>query len=379
MKKFLLLNAISCLLTTAQVNADWYEATGQAAISGGNINQARQMAVDDAVKRAALVAGASVDSRQQVINGVLQPEQLGISSNGEIKQLQLLAESQSDGMMTVTIRVEIEPEITTCQGSTYKKPLLLTEVALKARQDAIYGQLFNLGKDATSQLEHHLRDYSPTALVSRFEQSVSLPQLVYPDTDRLFHQGNQYILLASINDLSLGQTTSRFWQAEQKQRFFAIDITLFDLFEQHIVYQQEYRTSANWLYENDNHPLSHSMQFWQQPYGQKIDQLLHAVADEIQLQLQCKPLLSSINQVSNNQVRLALGKMHGIQPGDEVTLFQLQRSVGSGAVKRVIREPVSLTISDVTEQHAWASANDASLLRHIQQGDIVSVRKKTSY
>ncbi|MDP5190687.1 flagellar assembly protein T N-terminal domain-containing protein, partial [Rheinheimera baltica] len=106
MNKFLILNAVSCLLFSVAANADWYEATGQALIKQGDMAQARQMAVDDAVKRAALVAGANINSRQQVINGVLQPEHLGISSNSEIKQLHLMSESQSADMLTVTIRVD---------------------------------------------------------------------------------------------------------------------------------------------------------------------------------------------------------------------------------------------------------------------------------
>lgn len=379
MNKFLILNAVSCLLFSVAANADWYEATGQALIKQGDMAQARQMAVDDAVKRAALVAGANINSRQQVINGVLQPEHLGISSNSEIKQLHLMSESQSADMLTVTIRVDIEPEVTQCQGSAYRKPVLLSQIQLQARQDAIYGQLFELGTDATTQLERHLRDYSPTALVSTMQQSVTPEQLVYPDTDRLFSRGNQYMLMATINDLSLGETTSSFWQAEEKQRFFALNVSLYDLFEQAMVYQQEYRTSANWIYNNKSAPLTHSMAFWQLPYGQKIDQLLKAVAEEVQLQLQCKPLLSSIKQVENNQIRLELGKMHGIQAGDELVLFQLQRHPISAGVKRVLQDPVILTVTDLTDKHTWATTNNAKLIQHIQQGDVVSVRKKTSY
>jgi hypothetical protein len=379
MKNFVIVSLLACATAGVNVDASWYEATGQAVIVQDNMAQARQYAIDDAVKRAALAAGASISSSQTVINGVLQPEQLGVTSRGEIKQLQLISESQTGNMLTVTVQVDIEPNIEGCQGNTFRKPVLLSQIQLRARQDAIYGQLFNLGADATVQLEHHLRDYSPAALVSPMQHSVNPQQLVYPDTDRLFNSGQQYILLAQINDLSLGQTTNRFWQAEQKERFFALDVSLYDLFEQHLVYRQEYRTSADWLYNNSDTPKSHSQAFWQLPYGRKIDRLLQAVAEDVQQKLQCQPLLSSIRQIKNNQVMLALGKVHGLNTGDELQLLQLQRQPNSPDVKRLVENAVSLTVTDISEQHAWATSKNSALLQHIQQGDIVSVRKNASY
>jgi len=379
MKNVSIIGALSCALLSLTASAEWYEATGQALIEQGNIEQARQFAVEDAVKRAALVAGARVNSSQQVVNGILQNEQLGISAEGEIKQLQLMTENRSGNMLTVTVRVDVEPNISTCQGNTYRKPLLLSEIQLVARQDAIYGQLFHLGQDTTAQLERHLRDYSPAALIKAMPQSINMQQLVYPDTERLFSQGNQYVLLAQINDLSLGQTTSQFWQVEQKERFFAMDISLFDLFEQTVIYRQEYRTSAPWHYDRKSTPMSHSQAFWQLPYGQKIDQLLQAAAEDIQQQLQCQPLLSSIRQVNNNQIMLELGKLHGLNNGDELQLFLLQRHPSSPGIKRLIQEPFMLTITDLTEQHAWATTANAKLLQHVQQGDIVSVRKSSGF
>ncbi|NRQ42346.1 flagellar assembly protein T N-terminal domain-containing protein [Rheinheimera sp. YQF-2] len=379
MKNHVMFSVLAWTLFSTGLSADWYEATGQAIVEQGNTEAARQAAIDDAVKRAALFAGASLSSTQQMLNGVLQTEQLGVVSNGEIKQLQLLSESRSGNVISVSIRVDIEPQLSGCVGNTYRKPLLLGEVQLRARQDAIYGRLFELGIDATTQLERHLRDYSPTALVTRFSHSITPQQLVYPDTDRLFNDGHRYVLSAAINDLSLGQTTSRFWQQDQKERFFAIEITLYDLFEQSTVHQQEYRTSASWPYKSNNTPLSHSQAFWQMPYGQKIDQVLQAVAEDVQQQLQCEPLLSTVVQVKNNQITLALGEMHGLQQGDELQLFQLQRNPGSPQIKRLLQSPVKLQVTNLNDRNAQAVSTEQQLLQHIQPGDVVSVRKSSGY
>lgn len=379
MKRYVIIGALSSVIASTSGSAEWYEATGQAFIEQGNTVQARQYAIEDAIKRAALVAGASISSSQLVQNGVLQQEQLGVTSQSDIKQLQLIAENQQGNLLTVTVRLDIDADANSCLGSTYRKPLLLSQVQLQARQDAIHGQLFDLGTDVTAQLQRHLHDYSPAALIKPMQQSVELQQLVSPDTDRMFSNGNQYVLLAQINDLSLGQSSSHFWQQAQKERFFSLNVSLYDLFEQHLVYQQEYRTSADWPYKSKDTPASHSQAFWQLPYGQKIDRLLLAVAEDIQQQLQCEPLLSSIRQVKSNQIMLELGKMHGLRIGDELQLFQLQRHPTSAGIKRLIADTVNLKVTELNEQHAWASSGNAELLQHIQQGDIVSVRKTSGY
>jgi hypothetical protein len=379
MKRYPFIAVLVLTLCCAQGKADWYEATGQAVIEQGDIDSARQAAIEDALKRAALFAGASLQSTQQLINGILQQEQLGVVSNAQVSKLQLLSENRNNNILTITLRADITPQITSCSGNPYRKPVLLSRIQLQARQDAIYGELFDLGEHSTTQLARHLRDYSPTATVSSLPQEMPLQYLTYPATEQLFSQGYQYVITARINDMSLGQTTSHFWQKNLKQRYFAIDVTLFDLFEQNIVYQQEYRTSANWPYKSHGTPASHSQAFWQMPYGSKIDKLLQIIAADMQQQLQCKPLLSAIKQVRQNEVMLDLGKLHGLQVGDQLQLFHIQRHPTTPGVKRLLQSQLNLTITELTERNAWAGTNKQQLLQHIQPGDVVSVRKNSGY
>lgn len=377
MKRSVIVTLMCSLCFTAA--ADWFEATGQALIERGDTTSARQSAIDDAVKRAALAAGARISSNQQLINGVLQNEQLAVAAEGNIKQLQLMSEQLSGNLLTVTVRVNIEPRQSACEGNLYRKPLLLSEIRLQARQDAIYGQLFQLGSDATTQLERHLRDYSPAALVTSAGQTIDDSALAYPHGERLFQSGQQYLLSANINDLSLGEQTNRFWQSAEKQRFFAIDVQLFDIFEQRLLYRQEYRTSAGWPYKSNDTPASHSQAFWLLPYGSKIDRLLQAIAEDVQQQLQCQPLLSSIKQTDNNQIMLELGTDHGLQLGDQLQVYQLQRHPTTPGVKQLLRDPITVSITNISSQHAWATEPKERLIQQIRQGDIVSVRKISSY
>ena len=372
--KYLLRRMMPLLLAlTPALQADWYEATGQAVISGGDIDAARQIALEDAVKRTALAAGARVSSTQQILNGVLQQAQTHISSDGEIKTVRILSEQRSGELLTLTVQMDIDPQLSQCSANQFKKSVLLPTPQLSARRDAIYGNLFNLGKDVATQLQYHLQDYSPAADVAPVNYSIADEQLQYRQTEQLFSQGFQFLLNSQITDLSLGETSSSFWQSARKKRYFSIHISLYDIFSQQVIYQQEYRTSADWPYKEQNTPLSHSQAFWQMPYGNKIDQVLQAIADDVQQQLHCQPLLSRISQVKDNQLQIGLGKHHGVKTGDTVQLLQLQRHPGAPEIKRIKTASEAYVITELTEHHAWAKPVKQKLLNHVQQGDVVSI------
>ncbi|CAM3896106.1 flagellar assembly protein T N-terminal domain-containing protein [Rheinheimera salexigens] len=376
MKRNTIISSLVLFLFAAPSKAVWYEATGQAQIKQGDLAQARHFAINDALSRAALFAGADVNSTQQVLNGVLQSSTLDVNSQHQVSQLQLMTETQSGNVLTVVIRADIEPKATTaCATGQYQKPLLLSQIRLAAREDAIYGQLFSLDKDATSQLHYHLQDLTTAVTTTVLSHSTMLDELKYPYTDQLFRQGAQYIVSATIKDLSLGDKSHHFWQSARKQRFFALDVVLYDLFEQSVVFQQEYRTESTWPYKDNSTPASHSQAFWQLPYGQKIDQVLTAVAQDLQQQLQCKPLLTSITQVSNNQVFFNIGKQHGLKVGDKLQLIQVKRHPAQPQIKQLTHSDIQLVVRQVSEQHAMAEPEQHTLIQHIQAADIVGVHK----
>lgn len=54
----------SLLLFAAQANAEWVEASGEAVITNGNIAQAREEAINQAVSYATLSTGIQITSEQ---------------------------------------------------------------------------------------------------------------------------------------------------------------------------------------------------------------------------------------------------------------------------------------------------------------------------
>ncbi|SNY55875.1 Flagellar assembly protein T, C-terminal domain [Arsukibacterium tuosuense] len=373
MKLRLLVTTCCCaLLLSAPVSANWYEMTGQAPIEQGDIAKAKQAAIADALERAALFAGVRVNSQQQLVAGVMQQHQLTLDSSSEIREIRLLSENYGGDYVTVTLQAEILPQQQSCHGSQQKKPLLLARVELGARRDAIHGQLFELDKNATAQLSRHLQDYSPAIVVNAVDYSLQ-PELMTESINRqLFTDGQQFVLLSQITDLSLGKQTSRFWQDDRFERYFALDVALYDLFNNQLVFQQQYRTQAEWNSELSV-AGSHSQQFWQQPYGQKIDTVLKAVAKDIQQHTQCQGLLAQVSHIDQHQVAINKGARQGLQVGDNVTVMQIQRFAGKDGLEKMHKSPVTLKITEISSDNAWASASTPTLLSHLQIGDLISI------
>ncbi|GGW63632.1 flagellar assembly protein T N-terminal domain-containing protein [Alishewanella tabrizica] len=366
-----LLISIVSVLHSGMASANWYEATGQATIERGDINSARQAAIEDALQRATLFAGARLESQQQVIQGILQHHQVTLSSSGELKQVQLLSETHSNQQVFITLKAHILPTASSCQQQV-RNSLLVSPIYLHARQDAIYGQLFQLGEHSSRQLLSHLKDFSPNLLIQNLPETLHPEHLTAAAAEQFFGQGQQFILLATINDLSLGEKTSKFWQNRVRERFFSIDVQLYDTYERRVRFQQEYRTSSQWPDENST-PSSHSMAFWRMPYGQKIDQLLRTVALDIEQQTACQPLLGQIRQVKQQQIQFNLGAVHGLKVGDQIRLIQIQRDPQHPEIRRLLDSPLQLTITDLTPEGAWAASPSLQLLNHIQPGDIVTL------
>ena len=76
MRLFIL--ALLILFSINSANAQWYEAQGKSVIMQGDNERAKTLAMENALKKALLVAGASVSSVQKTVNGLLTQNEINI-------------------------------------------------------------------------------------------------------------------------------------------------------------------------------------------------------------------------------------------------------------------------------------------------------------
>lgn len=369
------LPAICCLLA-APVSAQWYETTGKALIRQGDSAQARQLATEDAVKRALLYAGASVRSVQQVTDGLLTQESLQVESVGEVRQVQLVSEVTRNGYFEVTIRADIEPGAESCETPAYKKKLLITPFRLRVPEQAIVGDLFEIGTVSGKVFSEKLTEIGHSSWPAAYNNPIEFSQLSYLERKALQQQlGARYLLTASVDDVSLGGaigTNWTFWTDADRDRYYHLQVNVFDLSEERTVFSQKYEATASWTIRKGSKLDPNYHRFWETAYGKAAERVLNAAAMDVEEAIRCEPLQADVIQVKQNQVLLSIGKAHGVKTGDQFQLVHRREVPDSfGRIQPLLSvTELTVRVTQTSSEAAWAVSVADALLTNIQSGDL---------
>lgn len=260
---FRILIVILLVSTHLCVSAQWYEVEGRAFIANGDKHSARALAMENALKKALLVAGASVSSVQQVVNGLLTEDQLSVRASGTVNSVDIINESFDGDYVNVTVRADIFPQEKQCFAADYKKSLLITRANIMHREQANIGKIYKLDTVIPDVLNQKISQHSrfiDAHLVaknkvnfSRLNQSFQNEE-IRTLTMELGHMfDSQYVLYSELNDISFGQeslNTWQFWQEAQFQRHFSTTLYLYNSANGEFIFSKEYSNSAPWQFKN---------------------------------------------------------------------------------------------------------------------------------
>lgn len=376
---------ISLLTVSFSCNAQWYEAQGHASTDKDSVDIARTKAMENALKKALLVAGASVSSVQQVVNGLLTQDQISIRASGSVNSIELIDEFHSNNMISVTVRADIFPQEKKCFSLDYKKSILLTKSHLTQRQQANIGKIYQLDSAVINQLNNKLAkqsNYSHGKLLlknstqfyrlnaSFNEEKIRQLAMSLADTT-----DSQYIVFSEINDISFEQERSNSWKIWQQgtyPRSFNITIYLYNGLSGEQIWQQSYQNSAVWEFTKREDVDVNGTAFWQSGYGIMISSLLDTMISDIDDNIMCEPSEGRILQVKENQITINLGRHHGVKIGDEFSLLHssnftsdLGRSYSGFNIS-----PYKVKVVKLTKQTATATTLDNNSLGNIQINDL---------
>jgi len=376
---------IALTLLTPPTSAQWYEAQGHAYINEGDEKIARTAAMENALKKALLVAGASVSSVKQVVNGLLTQDEINIRAIGNVNSFELLEETYTDNMVTVTIRADIFPQKQQCFSADYRKSLLLTKSHIINREQANIGGIYNIDATVIKQLANKLNQHgmyldtklalNNSAQFSRYINSLQ-DEKIKETTISLAHMtDSQYVLYSEIQDLSFANEINngwQFWQEDIRDRHFNLALYIYNGTNGELVFNKEYRQSAPWKYTKRALVDVNSKSFWQSRYGNIIEQTLETIVTDIDESMMCQPTRGKIVSVAGNEIIINLGSRHGVKKGDEFSLLHVKNFVADSgklyAGFNVSRSTVKVT--DVSQQSATAITPDNELLSNIQLNDL---------
>lgn len=377
--------AISLTIYSNTSVGQWYESQGTATIKNDDSKSAKNRAMQNALKKALLVAGASVSSVQQVVNGLLTQDEINIRASGSVNSFELISENYTDNLVTVTIRADIFPQEKKCFAADYKKSMLLTRSNLLHREQANIGNIYKIDKTLVKQLANKIQKngiYLDTKLAlntktefSRLNQSLAMEQLKDLARSLANMTNSQYVLFSEIQDLSMANSennTWQFWQENIYQRQFNIALYIHDGTTGERVLDKQYQTSAPWQFDKRKQVDVSSHNFWQSDYGMQISQTLDDMVTDIDENMMCQPTQGRIVQVAGNNITFNLGSRHGVKVGDEFSLLHFENFISDDqrSYPGFNVSPYKVIVNEVTNDSARATTTEQHIIDNIQVNDL---------
>ncbi len=365
--------------------AQWYEAKGHAYVTNDNNKVARTKAIENALKKALLVAGASVSSVQQVVNGLLTQDEINIRASGSVNSFELIDETYSDNLITVTIRADIFAQERQCFSADYRKSLLITKSHIKSREQANIGSIYQLDNVLVKKLSNKINQeglYLDTKLAlknssefSRYNDSLQAEKIKNITMSLADMTDSQYILFSEIEDISFKNQKNngwQFWQEDQYDRHFNFSVYIYNGTNGELIFSNSYQNSSPWTFTKRAQVDVNSESFWQSQYGTTINQTLNEVITDIDDNMMCQPTRGKIVKVSGNEIVINLGSKHGVKIGDEFSLLHV-KNFNSFAGKKYAGfnvSPFTVKITQVSRESAKAVTPENQVLDNIQLQDL---------
>jgi hypothetical protein len=381
----LFISALLLFFMTNSAIAQWYEAQGKSVVMQGDSERAKTLAMENALKKALLVAGASVSSVQKTVNGLLTQNEINIRASGTVNSFELVDETYEGNLVTVTIRADIFPQNKQCFSSDYRKSLLITRSNLMHREQANIGNIYLLDSKLMEKLTHKINNegiYLDTKLLlrekaqfSRLNNSLQVEAIKSLTMSLSNISDTQYVMYSEINDVSFEQSSTNgwsFWEEDVFKRQFSVSLYIYNGSNGELVFNKKYHSSAPWEFGKRQNIDVHSEVFWQSQYGMNIEKVLGEMIIDIDENMMCQPTRGKIVQVAGNSLTINLGKRHGVKVGDEFSLLHLGNIMtDSGKTYAGFNvSPYTVKVTQVSQQSAQAITIDGQLLGNIQLDDL---------
>ncbi|PWF70108.1 flagellar basal-body protein [Vibrio sp. T9] len=374
MKKILnsLFSITLVMLVPFKVMASWYEVTGVATIVSSE-ETARLHALEDALFKAVNFSGADIGSISNLMPLLEKSRNEYQFTNHEVRYILVESERKRRGKVEVKIRVDIYPSATGCHTDQYKKTILVGNIEVASPQQAVMGQIYQVGDDFSRVVNRQL-DQTSRSFVSVGTTDYSISSN-YPARTQMIAQDNgaQYIIGGVITDLT-ATVESQLLQDDIINRQFALEMKVFDGKTGHEVFNKAYREVARWPFAKTSQVDTRSARFWASTYGEMMLRVSRNIMLDLESELSCKITLPEVVAVFGNTVTMDLGRMHGVKEGDKLQLWHTASFIDQNGLPRnkVSQSEITLTVSRIYEHEAELTIDQPNLASSVQIGDVMN-------
>ncbi|MCR9310306.1 flagellar assembly protein FlgT [Vibrio diabolicus] len=360
------------MLVPFKVMASWYEVTGVATIVSSE-ETARLHALEDALFKAVNFSGADIGSISNLMPLLEESRNEYQFTNHEVRYILVESERKRRGKVEVKIRVDIYPSATGCHTDQYKKTLLVGNIEVASPQQAVMGQIYQVGDDFSRVVNRQL-DQTSRSFVSVGTTDYSISSN-YPARTQMIAQDNgaQYIIGGVITDLT-ATVESQLLQDDIINRQFALEMKVFDGKTGHEVFNKAYREVARWPFAKTSQVDTRSARFWASTYGEMMLRVSRNIMLDLESELSCKITLPEVVAVFGNTVTIDLGRMHGVKEGDKLQLWHTASFIDQNGLPRnkVSQSEITLTVSRIYEHEAELTIDQPNLASSVQIGDVMN-------
>ncbi|MGN1280649.1 MAG: flagella assembly protein FlgT middle domain-containing protein [Succinivibrio sp.] len=307
--------------------AKWYTASG----TGTDRNDA----VNDAIRNIMLESGADVRIEQHFKNGVLQSDNVNISSRSPIKQLVVLEQESTLNKVSVTIKAFVDEKYAKakCAGSLINKTIL--PVAFKyADSQAFQGSvgIENINKEMDKLVMENL--YKSTIFITKPMVKANFSTQNRSDINSSYanenltslanRYGSQYVIIGTINSVSVSEVGENFLTKMIfiPTRSINFDIDVYDAISEQIIFHRNYATEADWPFKQNDFIDLRSDRFRGSDYGQRLYDLTNKVSKDLVFELQCAPANARVIDIDGDDLVINLGRENGIKNNMKFSLEQ---------------------------------------------------------
>ncbi|WP_412499542.1 flagellar assembly protein FlgT [Vibrio furnissii] len=360
---------LSLWIPTAQ--AAWYEVTGTATIVSSE-EAARLHALEDAIYKAVNFAGADIGSISNLIPLLETDRKEYQFSNHEVRYILIEDRKVRGNVMQIRARIDLYPSATACHIDQYKKTFLVSNIDVASPQQAVMGQIYDVGDDFAHVIDRQIAQESHSFVsvgTTNYDIDARNPERI-----KMIAQdsGAQYIIGGVITDLT-ATIEQKLLKDDVINRQFALEMRVFDGKTGNEVFKHNYREVASWPFAKTSQVDTRSARFWASTYGQMLLRVSRNVMLDLEAEISCKITLPEVVAKFGNTITMDLGRIHGVKTGDKLQLWHTGAFIDQRGLPRnkVSQSDITLTVTRVYESDAELTVDQPELASSIQIGDVM--------
>ena len=383
------------------------EATGVAPFNGKNIEQARQQAMQDALRQMATHSQeVAVSSVQSLHNGQVN-EQVTVHNQSQLRDVEVVHEAAAGGVLQVRVRAQLDTDPQACPAETangYAKSLAVTGFPLRGLDQATLGGLFHIGEHVSLQLVGAMNTQGVLSAIDAsywqpfgdqvnrpVSQRVPNPEAVKDIARRL---DSQFVLAGHILELGFAlpvveeMPAATGWQRwvpkwplsetmHKPLRRFVLQVFLHDGLTGELLLQHTVSREGDWPFAKQQSVALASAQFARSDYGQVLQQALTEVQHKVEDELRCLAYIAEIVRVEEDKVYFRGGYAQRIRPGDTLSVYRTSTFydvTGTQSQLQLASTGNRLTVSQVQPQFTIGTLPLPARYINIKAGDLVIAR-----